>query len=83
MALETYRLSHRDAEVHIPEYPDLTGYRASPRYVEYKVWPARAALLKTIELEEGRAAKSTDWRDWYTSNMAKRIYHSARHLKNW
>lgn len=63
--MKTYTLSFADSLSHAPAHPDRTGYRAMSGMnmdVVFQVWPSRAALLKTIEIQSRRAFKATDWK---------------------
>lgn len=64
-------MSFAAALEHSPRNPDRTakrnvgGHDASgfPNFdVEFREWPSRGAMLKTIEMQRAREARSTDWR---------------------
>lgn len=45
--------------------PDRTASRSLPGVfgeIEFKVWPNRASMLKTIEMQERRERRNGDWR---------------------
>lgn len=46
-------------------HPDRTGYKRSGivgENVTAKVWPSRAALLQTLEMQDKRESRADDWR---------------------
>ena len=61
MALKTYVLSFADSIKHVPEHPERTAKKALAWDVRYQVWPSRAAMLKTVEMQGKRASRSDDW----------------------
>lgn len=63
--MKVYRLSFADSCSHIPDYPERTAKRNSPGLdfdVTFQVWPSRAAMLKTIDMQGKRASRTTDWK---------------------
>ena len=81
--MKTYRLTYAASLAHAPEHPERTGYRAAGTGMEFdlifRVWPNRASLLKTLELQSKRELRWDDWRAWNRSAMAKR--NSAREVE--
>lgn len=61
-----YTLSFADAMTHVPVHPDRTARRDAGGGmnfdVVFRVWPNRASMLKTIELQGRRAPELRDWR---------------------
>lgn len=60
-----YSLSFAASLEHIPEHPERTAKRSGGTMdfdIHYQVWPNRAAMLKTIELQSRRESKPTNWR---------------------
>ena len=63
--IRQYTLSFADSITHKPEHPDRTARRNGSGLnfdVTFQVWPNRAAMLKTIEMQQKRAPRSGDWR---------------------
>jgi hypothetical protein len=63
--MKSYRLSLCEAMQHTPEHPERTAMRNSAGMcmdVTFQVWPSRAAMLKTIDMQSRRASKATDWK---------------------
>lgn len=61
--MKKYVLSFAASIAHKPEHPERTARRQMQSFdVQYCVWPSRAAMLKTIEMQEKRAARYDDWR---------------------
>jgi hypothetical protein len=65
-----YTLSAADADTHAPEHPERTA-KCSARAsggdvlnfdVTFQVWPSRAAMLKTIQMQGRREPHPGDWR---------------------
>jgi hypothetical protein len=61
--MKRYKLSFADSIKHVPEHPERTAKRSSDWDIVYQVWPNRAAMLKTIELQGKRAPHHADWRE--------------------
>lgn len=63
--MKTYRLSFAQSVSHVPEHPERTASRNMNGLefdVIYQVWPSRAAMLKTIQMQGKREHRQTDWR---------------------
>lgn len=60
--MKSYILSFADAIKHVPEFPERTARKTLTWNVKFQVWPSRAAMLKTIEMQGKRAPRSDDWR---------------------
>ena len=63
--MKPYTMSFADAMTHVPVAPDRTARRNGSGLnfdVTFQVWPNRASMLKTIELQERRERYITDWR---------------------
>lgn len=63
--MKHYTLSFADAMTHRPDAPERTARRSGSGLnfdVTFQVWPNRASMLKTIELQQRREPHSTDWR---------------------
>lgn len=62
--MKRYTLSFADNIRHVPDHPERTACFHSSFDVNYQVWPSRAAMLKTIDMQGKRASHWTDWREW-------------------
>jgi hypothetical protein len=65
MTMKRYSLSFADSIKHIPEHPERTAKRSGSGMnfdVYYQVWPNRAAMLKTIDIQGKSPPKQTHWR---------------------
>ena len=65
--MKKYTLSFADSLTHVPEHPERTARRVSTAQpmdfdVRYQVWPNRAAMLKTIEMQRRGEPRSDHWR---------------------
>lgn len=63
--MKRYSLSFADSLKHVPEHPERTAYhtgRALDFDIHYQVWTSRAAMLKTIEMQEKGPPRSGGWR---------------------
>ena len=64
--MRTYTLSAAAADAHVPEHPERTARRNATGFlnfdVVFRVWPNRASMLKTIEMQRRREARQEDWR---------------------
>ncbi len=64
--MKRYTLSAADSFTHRPEHPERTARRNCRGVlnfdVMYQVWPNRAAMLKTISLQDKRESRPDDWR---------------------
>jgi hypothetical protein len=72
--VKTYTLTSADSFRHVPEFPERTAFRSGMHEfdVHYQVWPSRAAMLKTIDMQGHRAPNSSrDWIDCQT-HLARR-----------
>ena len=67
--MKQYQMNTARAMEHKPEHPERTARRdcgapISSIYwgdVIFQVWPNRASMLKTIELQDQRPSKFTNW----------------------
>ncbi len=62
--MKHYKLSGADAFRHIPEHPERTARKHGFGLdfdVTFQVWPSRAAMLKTIDMQRRRAHRGDDW----------------------
>jgi hypothetical protein len=74
--MKTYTISMAQTMTHVPEHPERTAYRTRSGLdfdYTYRVWPSRAAMLKTIQMQSRREPRSDDWRDWLVSRMAEKL----------
>lgn len=68
--MKKYSLTFADAITHKPANPERTARRSSSAgihsasfgNVSFQVWTSRAAMLKTIEMQERRESRPDDWR---------------------
>lgn len=60
--MKTYTLSFADSIKHVPEHPERTAMKSLDWDVRYQVWPNRASMLKTIDIQGRRAPHRSDWR---------------------
>jgi hypothetical protein len=64
--VKRYTLSAADAYTHAPAHPDRTAKRSAGTGlnfdVVFQVWPSRAAMLKTIQMQSKRESHWADWR---------------------
>ena len=63
--MKHYTLSTADAFTHVPEHPERTAKRAHGGLNfdwTFQVWSNRAAMVKTIRMQERRAPQQTDWK---------------------
>ncbi len=63
--MKRYTMSFAAAMTHTPEYPERTARKNGKGMnfdVTFQVWPNRAAMLKTIELQEKRESRQDDWK---------------------
>ena len=63
--MKTYTLSCADAMQHKPEHSERTAkrYHGGMNFdVTFKVWPNRASLVKTLDMQSKRATQFNDWR---------------------
>lgn len=87
--MKRYTVSGAAAFSHTPQNLDRTARRnlggsGSLNFdVEFAVWPNRASMLKTIELQGRRASRFGDWRpciDWSTFHAIAGIEAGLRAL---
>ena len=67
--MKTYRMSFAASIDHKPEYPERTAKRSSAGMdfdVTFQVWPNRAAMLKTCDIQARASNKATNWRPCIT-----------------
>ena len=60
-----YKLSFADAMTHEPEHPERTARKNGTGLdfdVTFQVWPNRASLLKTIEMQDKGYPEGPKWR---------------------
>jgi hypothetical protein len=63
--VKTYRLSFAASCSHVPQHPERTAKRNLSGLdfdVIYQIWPSRAAMLKTIDMQGKRAPRGDDWK---------------------
>ena len=63
--MKRYTMSFAAAFEHVPEHPERTAKRNGAGLnfdVTFQVWPNRAAMLKTIEMQERGAPHHTNWK---------------------
>ena len=63
--MKQYALSFAASIDHVPAHPERTAKRnmAGMNFdVVYQVWPNRASMLKTIDMQGRRAPRGDDWR---------------------
>jgi len=63
--MKTYTLSGADSFTHVPESPERTARKNGLGLnfdVTYKVWTSRAAMAKTIRMQQKREPRQDDWR---------------------
>lgn len=63
--MKKYTLSFADSINHKPEHPERTARkngRGMNFDVTYQVWPNRAAMLKTIDMQDRREHRPDDWK---------------------
>ena len=62
--MKRYTMSFAAAMEHKPEFPERTGRRDLLSFdVEFQVWPSRAALLKTVQIQDrAGTVGSRKWR---------------------
>ena len=62
--MKTYTMSFAASIDHVPEHPERTACKQLEWDVCYQVWPSRAAMLKTIDMQGRRASHRSDWKEW-------------------
>jgi len=63
--MKRYRLSFADSIVHVPAHPERTASRPGRGMdmdVYYRVWPNRASMLCSIEMQERASNSQYNWR---------------------
>lgn len=60
--MKSYVLSFAQSITHMPEHPERTATKSLDWDVKYQVWPNRASMLKTIEIQGKRASHHSDWK---------------------
>lgn len=63
--MKKYTMSHAAAIDHVPTHPDRTASKTGTGMnfdVTFQVWPNRAALAKSIRMQERREHRQGDWR---------------------
>jgi len=63
--MKKYRLSFADSLTHKPEHPERTASKSGKCMdmdVYYQVWPNRAAMLKTVDIQERASNSQYNWR---------------------
>ena len=63
--MKRYILSGADSFHHVPEHPERTARKNGFGMnfdVTYQVWTSRAAMLKTIAMQEKREPRQDDWK---------------------
>ncbi len=61
-----YTMSGAAADAHKPERAERTARRAAGGFLNFdvifQVWPSRAAMARSIRMQEARAPNQMDWR---------------------
>jgi hypothetical protein len=57
-----YILSFAASLSHKPEQPERTAKRTCGDDVMFQVWSNRAAMAKSIRMQQSRAGKAKDWK---------------------
>lgn len=63
--MKRYKLSGGESYTHQPDHPERTATKQGRGLdfdVTYQVWPSRAAMAKTIRMQEQRESRIDDWR---------------------
>jgi hypothetical protein len=63
--MRKYRLSFAESQSHTPTHPERTASKHGAGMdfdVYYQVWPSRAAMLKSIDMQD--AARDVGQRGW-------------------
>lgn len=63
--MKRYTMSFADSISHVPEHPERTAKKQGRGMnfdVTYQVWPNRAAMMKTIDMQERRESRQDDWK---------------------
>jgi len=63
--MKTVKMSFAASLTYRPEFPERTASRSHlglDMDVTFQTWPSRAAMLKTIEMQQSGPAKLTHWR---------------------
>lgn len=63
--MKIYKMSFAASLDHLPSYPERAAKRNMSGMdfdVMFGVWTSRAAMLKTVEMQQKREPKNTDWR---------------------
>jgi hypothetical protein len=63
--MKRYTMSFADSISHVPEHPERTAKKQGRGMnfdVTYQVWPNRAAMMKTIDMQERRGSRQDDWK---------------------
>ena len=66
--MKTERMSFAASLTHKPVHPDRTARRSTGGDgslnfdIEFKTWPAREPMARTIRMQQKRESKVTDWR---------------------
>jgi hypothetical protein len=68
--MRSVKMSFAHSLTYKPEHPDRTASRSHQGLdmdVTFQTWPSRAAMLKTIEMQESGPYKQTHWRAYKAS----------------
>lgn len=63
--MKRYTMSFASACSHIPTHPERTARKNGTGMnfdVTFQVWPSKAAMLKTIEMQDKRESRQGDWK---------------------
>lgn len=63
--MKRYTMSHAAAMEHTPTHPERTARKSGIGMnfdITFQVWSNRAALAKTIRMQERRESRQDDWR---------------------
>lgn len=66
--MNRYKMSYAAGMNHSPTYPERTGYKNAGVGLDFdlifQVWPNRAALRKTIDMQAKAPPSTRNWRAW-------------------
>ena len=66
--MKTYILSFAASITHEPKHPERTAKKSLQWDVKYQVWPSRAAMLKTIDMQSKGPPRFDHWRACHKTN---------------
>lgn len=65
--MKRYSLSFAASTAHVPDHPERTATRQGSGMdfdVYYQVWPNRAAMLKTSDMQARAGNSPRNWKPW-------------------